>query len=86
MQRLLISLDSRFQLTDILGTTFPKGRLGLTITLFPFLRGGVDLRNMTGLIMDEIRKGTELMHGPEQVKDKKQTIAKSDQKPKINKR
>ena len=50
LQRLLISLDSRFQLTDILGTTFPKGRLGLTITLFPFLRSGVDLKDMTGLI------------------------------------
>lgn len=35
--------------------------------------------------MEEIRKGTELMHGPEQAKDKTQTIAKSDQKKTKNK-
>jgi hypothetical protein len=43
LQGLLITLDGRLQLTDILRTTFTEGSLGLSVTLLPFLRGSINL-------------------------------------------
>ena len=44
LQGLFIALDSRLELTDVLGATFTEGSLGLTVALLPFLRGRIDLR------------------------------------------
>lgn len=36
-------LDGCLKLLDVLGASFPKGGLRLTVPLFPLLRGGVYL-------------------------------------------
>ena len=43
LDSLLILLQRYLQLLDILCTPFPKCSLCLAITLFPFLRGSIDL-------------------------------------------
>jgi hypothetical protein len=42
----LMHSDRLFQLLDILGTTFSESGLGLTVALFPFFRGCVDLSTL----------------------------------------
>ena len=46
LQGFLIALDGGLELADIFGATFAKGRLGLTVTLLPFLGSGIDLTKM----------------------------------------
>lgn len=42
-ERVLILLDGRLELFNVLGASFTKSSLGLTIALLAFFRGGVDL-------------------------------------------
>lgn len=43
LQGLLIALDRRLELTDILCTTLSESRLRLSVALLPFLGGSIDL-------------------------------------------
>lgn len=45
-----VDTDRFFQLLDVLGSTLPEGRLGLTVTLFALLRGSIYLSHPSAFV------------------------------------
>lgn len=69
LQGLFIALNGGFELANILGPPFPKGRLSLSVALLTLFRGGIDLdrvsiaTNMNGVSVG-ITKGDQDYNWP----------------------